>query len=138
MSLLVKNHSRTNSQRFALYIILVQDNYGTGRPVGFAFLRREDKPSVRWSLKRFIEAMGPIDSTKVAFVDKDFSEISAINELLPSVDILLCQFHVMKHVKKAISQLAVNVEEKLHFLSLFKAVLHAGSQVKTFVGLVFK
>lgn len=123
---------RTNVQNFALYIVLIQDNNGTGRPVGFMFLKREDKESVRWGLMQFISASLSMSRTRVVFVDKDFNEITAITELLPAVDVLLCQFHVIKHVKKEISQLVLDVSEKNTLLSLFKTLLHSATQVSCF------
>lgn len=122
-------HFRTNVQCFALYIVLVQDNNGNGRPVGFAFLKREDKESVRWGLRRFIEAAGGMSRTQVVFVDKDFNEISAITELLPSVHVLLCQFHVVKHLKTEIARLPLEIADKNNLLLLFKSLLHSITQV---------
>lgn len=85
--------------------------------------------SVRWGLKRFMVAVGSMARTRVVFVDKDFSEISAIKELLPSTDILLCQFHVIRHIKKEIAKLLLEVDGKNKLLSLFKSLLHSTTGV---------
>lgn len=120
---------RTNLQKFPLYVVLAQDNNGNGRAVGFAFLHHEDKLSIRWAVKQFCDAVVSFSATKVIFVDKDFAEISAISEMFPGVDVLLCQFHVMKYVRKVISQLPVVAAEKVELLALFKSVMHSITQV---------
>lgn len=109
--------------------MLVQDNHGNGRPAGFAFLHHENKLSVQWALKQFQDAVTTTAKTKVIFVDKDFVEISAVASLFPGVDVLLCQFHVVKYLKKVIADLSIEISEKAELLSLFKLVMHSATQV---------
>lgn len=125
-------------QKFSLYVVLAQDNNGNGRPVGFAFLHHEDKQSVRWALKQFSEAVTSISRTKVVFVDKDFVEISALSDLFPGIDVLLCQFHVVRYVKGVIAQLKVDSTAKSHLLALFKRVMHSATQVQSHEGTVLQ
>lgn len=74
--------------------------------------------------------------TQVIFVDKDFAEISAISELFPAIEVLLCQFHVFMHVRKVIAGLLLETNEKAELLGLFKALMHSSTQVM--VGILIK
>ncbi len=49
-------------------------------------------------------------------------------QVLPSAQILLCHFHVIKCVKGEIAKLVINIEEKVNLLSQFKRVVYSRTQ----------
>ena len=50
--------------------------------------------------------------TKVIVIDKDFTELSILNEEFPDATVLFCQFHVIKHLYKVVSDADVPKERR--------------------------
>jgi hypothetical protein len=56
---------------------------------------------MRSAFSAFIECNpSSVENTKAVIVDKDFTEIAVISEMLPNARVLLCQFHVLAYVRK--------------------------------------
>ena len=69
---------------------------------------------------------------KVVIIDKDCKEINAIKRLLPWVRILLCQFHVPKALREAITntKFGVHSQVKARVLGLMKELMRAETEVE--------
>lgn len=103
----------TNKLRMLLFVFIVQDGNGGSQVVAYAFVPSKQQHVVSQLLAMFVQGNPDTANTKVAVVDKDFTEISAIRTTFPnSPATQLCQFHVKKAFRAAAGQLAKSVEER--------------------------
>lgn len=86
-----------NSSRMPLYSFMIEDGYGHGRTVFYAAISEESSQYISAIAKAFKSCNPSFSKTKVIIIDKDFIEIKVIKEEFPEVNILFCQFHVIKH-----------------------------------------
>lgn len=57
-----------------------------------------DRKETLWiACQQFKEGCPTFDSVAVIMIDKDFAELSVLQEEFPSARILLCHFHVVKY-----------------------------------------
>ncbi|TNN11628.1 hypothetical protein EWB00_004447, partial [Schistosoma japonicum] len=67
---------------FSMFQLVITDNMGRGRPVMFAWTKKEFTEDVRWILNMFQEIMGDTSSTET------FTHRNA--------NLQLCSFHVCR------------------------------------------
>jgi len=121
---------KVNKYGFPLYQIMVEDNCGHGRCIMYAFLASETRSAISKMLSVFLTFFPNCQqATQVVMVDKDFKEIEAIKEVLgEQVHILLCLFHVLKAMKKKISELVIPVSQKQSLMDTCRQIVHAQSR----------
>jgi len=100
-----------NNCEMPLYAFLVQEGHGDGQLVGLCLLTGEDSSQMRVKLEMFANANQNIAQTQTFLIDKDFTEIAAIEAVLPSVALQLCTFHCIKAVQKKVSSLQLSSEQ---------------------------
>ncbi len=88
---------------YGLVTVSVIDNHDDGKLIAWALVSEETKhllSSVLLILRDFNED----SETKIQYViiDKDFSEIASLSEILPKVHFVICRYHALKAVKKRI------------------------------------
>jgi len=89
-----------NNCGMPLYAFTVDDGYRKRKLVGLFLLSGEGSAQMKTMVELFRNANPTVTETKTIIIDKDFSEISAIEAGLPHVDIQLCTFHCIKAVQK--------------------------------------
>ena len=92
-----------NKHSMPLYVFAVCDGNGQGQVVSYALVKDERASTLR-SLFREFEKFNPLgESLKTIMTDKDLNEIAQIKQVFPSVNIMLCRFHVQKAFKSGIA-----------------------------------
>jgi len=105
--------SNTNRFRMMLCVIVVIDNHFKTRIVASAIIEDETLDTFRWILITIFEETGI--NPGVIFTDSDPSMISAIKEIHPNTNHLLCIFHIDLNLRKKLkSKLGVHFEEFRH------------------------
>jgi hypothetical protein len=113
-----------NNRRMPLIIFMVMDGHGNGCVVAFCFVSDERQETVEAAVKIFVENnSGALSKTVTAVVDKDYSEISAIEKLLPNVHVHLCRFHVQKTFKS----MTVNEPRKSEIRRILNDMVYCSS-----------
>ena len=94
--LLFDHGYKINKNRMPVSLLMVMDGNGDGKVVGLSFLSNERKENICNTLKGFITSSGQdaIIAIKTVVIDKDMGELSALQQMLPRVQIQLCDFHV--------------------------------------------
>ena len=69
-----------------------------------------------------------VSQSKVIMVDKDLTEINALKSKIPDAEILLCKFHVMKYLKKKVSELDCKNAEKQELGVLLQKLINSQNQ----------
>ncbi|XP_034232771.1 uncharacterized protein LOC117640401 [Thrips palmi] len=97
---------KINKNRMPVAVIMVMDGNGDGQVAGVAFLANEKKENVKNTISAFIESTGEstVKEIKTAVIDKDMSELGALRELLPHVNVQLCDFHVSNVFKTEVKK----------------------------------
>lgn len=106
-----------NNANFPLYLIMVEDGEGRGRPVFFAFVRQETTEMLTKMVSIFIEIMGPEAAARVqvTMTDKCRAEISALQRHCPQAENIICLFHVLQALKSKIGRENISRPEKAAF-----------------------
>lgn len=96
---------KTNKNNMHLVVMKCIDNHGNGRTVGYSFLARETKDTLKATLTNFRDLNPePCSKTKTVLVDKDYKEISNLHAILPNVAVHLCHVHVLRLLKAKLSE----------------------------------
>lgn len=118
---------KVNKSMYPLYHFVITDSYGLTRSIFYAFVKNEKQYFVDMVISIFCKEMDNINITKTVFVDKDSTEINAINKFLPKAKILLCSFHVEKAMKSKIKSLSITKFEKNMLNSYSKSLIYCKS-----------
>ena len=97
---------KVNNLRIPLYTVAIVDAEGHGQPVAHAFLANEDQQHIELFLGDVVNWC-PSVSDSVVITDKDFAEINAVTAVMPSAQLFLCHFHVMKSFTDEIKRLHI-------------------------------
>jgi len=108
-----------NKNNMHLSVMQCVDNKKRGRVVAYCFMKRETKDTLKAALihfKNFNEDAAA--KVETVLVDKDYKEITGVNEILPNARVHLCQVHVMRTFKKELK----GVKNKKEIISVLKAM----------------
>ncbi|KAI2645117.1 Protein FAR1-RELATED SEQUENCE 8 [Labeo rohita] len=83
-----------NQYSFPLFTLLVRDDHGHGLPVAYIITSSETQETLKLALQK-LRPVFP-KPPRCFMVDKDMSEINALNEVFPKSDVLLCWYHVLQ------------------------------------------
>ena len=125
--LFVDTTYNVNIEAYPLLAMMVEDGDGRGKPVAYCFQRSETKENLEKILDYFCKT-NDTSKTKIVMVDKDLTEISVLRSKLPNADILLCKFHVMKYLKKKISDLNCLKDEKQELGILVQKLINSQNE----------
>ncbi|KAJ1519023.1 hypothetical protein ONE63_011371 [Megalurothrips usitatus] len=90
------------SNNMPLIVYEVVDCFGAGRLAGYAIIISEKKEIVTGALEMLTLGFPDMPlKNKVVVIDKDQSEVAAINTVLPNSEIHLCDYHVKEVFKRA-------------------------------------
>ncbi|KAK3931288.1 hypothetical protein KUF71_025548 [Frankliniella fusca] len=115
MVLLMDHSYKVNRNRMPVCVLMVMDGDGNGRSAGYAFVADEQQFTVSEVLTAFRESITEDVASKLTtiIIDKDPSEIAAIENVFPEVHIQLCSFHVSKTLKEKSVKKSDRVKETL-------------------------
>ncbi|RXN17254.1 zinc finger SWIM domain-containing 1-like protein [Labeo rohita] len=85
-----------NQYSFPLFTLLVRDDHGHGFPVAYIITSSETQETLKLALQK-LRPVFP-KPPRCFMVDKDMSEINALNAVFPESDVLLCWYHVLQAV----------------------------------------
>lgn len=93
---------KINKRRMPVTVFMTMDCHGNGRSAGYAFIANEKTVTVKHVMEAFVESVGPKITEKICTVviDKDYTEVKVITEVIPHVSIQLCDFHVARTLTK--------------------------------------
>ncbi|RUS72101.1 hypothetical protein EGW08_020146 [Elysia chlorotica] len=86
---------KVNSRNMPLFVFMTCDGDNSGVVVAYALVVDEKAATVTQVIDIFI-SKNDITQLSSVTIDKDFSEMKALKDRLPHVDIVLCKFHVLK------------------------------------------
>lgn len=121
---------KVNDWHYPLYNFGVVDIHGRTRSIFFAFVKNECQEILNGIFCSFVNIMKNICGTRVIFIDKDATELNAINKFLPHSRVLLCSFHVYRAMERKIRTLNTSVSSKHvtnELLKLSKKLIYADS-----------
>ena len=121
---------RTNDKNMVLFSILVEDGCGEGRVAAYGLLADETRESISTFLNFFKACNPDVKNTKVVIIDKDFSELSALEESLEHVTVFLCHFHVLKTFKLKVAALPYPEDKKNKLRQILQRMTYSLSKDK--------
>lgn len=101
--LLIDATHGTNRSKFKIFSKMAHDVFRKGQYVQHAVMQNERSETLMTAINAFNDHNPDWRKLQVVVVDKDFTEISVLSVAFPTVQILLCQFHVLKRLREEIS-----------------------------------
>jgi len=89
-----------NNCGMPLYSFLAEDGNGQGQIVAMFLLCGEDTEQIKTMVELFCAANPSVAQTHTVITDKDFTEIAAVESVMPHVSLQLCTFHCIKAVQR--------------------------------------
>jgi len=104
--LLLDHTYKVTKTEMPVTVMMVMDGNGAGRSAGYAFVANEKSVTIKMVLEAFVENIGAevAKNIKTVIIDKDYSKVKAIKEVLPEAQIQLCDFHVSKTFKRRLQK----------------------------------
>ena len=76
----------------------------SGQIVAYAVVSNETRDTVTKLLEVFVsDNIAVKEKIETVMIDKDFAEMKAIEALLPGANILICKFHVLRAIQRAMN-----------------------------------
>lgn len=75
---------------------MVEDGFGYGRNVFYSATAQEDSQHILQIIQSFKTSNLLWSKVQVIVIDKDFTELNALQQEFPEAMVLFCQFHVIK------------------------------------------
>ena len=95
-----------------LYCFMVEDEFGNGRNVHYSATAEEGSVHLLQIIQTFKSFNPSWFNVRVIVIDKDFTELPALEQEFPQASVLFCQFHVTKYLSKQIVYLDVAKENR--------------------------
>lgn len=99
----------------------------TGRGISVVdFLCINEQKETLEAVVAFFKKKNPTWEHVLAFItDKDFTDLSALKSLFPRAVQLLCQFHAIEAVRRAVRKSDLNEEQREKVEKMFRGLVHA-------------
>ena len=119
---------------YGLVTVSIKDNHDEGKLAAWALVSEESK-HILSSVLKSLRDNNPDSLSKIQYViiDKDFSEIASLSEVLPRSHIIICRYHAIKAVKRRIGNIhlpsnSLHIKEILsnHFIEM----LYSGTELQ--------
>jgi len=109
--LLLDGTYSTNNCGMPLYSFVAEDGYGQGQIVGMFLLNGEGNDQISSMVEIFHTANTTVAQMQTVMTDKDFTEISAVESLLPRFTVLkLYRERLLRYLCRLISS-----QKRIHF-----------------------
>ena len=116
-----------NKNGMPLYSFMIEDGYGHRQTVFYAATTEESSQHLSSIVKAFEDCNPSYMNTKVIVIDKDFTELSILQEEFPDATVLFCQFHVIKHLYKVVSDADVPKERRDNLRKVLHDIVYSQS-----------
>lgn len=117
-------------RKLTLMLIVVEDANAETQIVGVGLLASETRPVLKWFIECFKDSNAEACKNINCFMtDKDLTERSVIEEILPGIPMYICLFHSLRTFGREISREKRNIssEERLTALSLMSQLAKSSS-----------
>ncbi|KAH0619370.1 hypothetical protein JD844_019419 [Phrynosoma platyrhinos] len=121
-------HRMPSERGHILYAFLVESKDRVGKLVHFAILKEDTQENVHKMLSYFKEFNPEGQKIKVVFVDTSFLHRSVLQDLFPSVQVLLSVYHTMRLLEKKLKEFRTSFSFRNNFkVALREAVFSTSS-----------
>lgn len=121
-------HGVQSERGHMLYAFLVESKDRVGKLVHFTILREDTQESARKMLSVFKEFNPEWQKVKVVFVDMSFLHRAILQELFPSVQVLLSVYHTVRLLEKKLKESSASFSFKHNLkLALREAIFSTSS-----------
>ena len=105
---------RVNWQNMPLYVFMIMDGDQCGHAVAYALVLNESAENVKNVRNLFVKNNPNADNTiKTVVIDKDFSSLKALGEVLPSCSIVICKWHVVRVFQRALKGYGGDLQKEI-------------------------
>ena len=100
--LFIDSTYKINAKKMPLFCFMTVDGNHSGQIVAYAVVSNETGDTVIKLLEVFVSHNIAVkEKIETVMIDKDFAEMKAIKAVLPGANILICKFHVLRAIQRA-------------------------------------
>ncbi|ETL83042.1 hypothetical protein L917_16932 [Phytophthora nicotianae] len=120
----------TNINRYRLFSFMLTDKFGSGAFAQHSLIDGESRQNMINAVSAFKQNNPSWNEIKVIVVDKDFTEISTLDDEYPEATVILCHFHVIDYLKREVSKREYGFSsfEKLHLKKFLTMMVRASTE----------
>lgn len=119
---------KVNQNNLHLTTLMVIDGNGHGQTVGHGLLSSESMISIESFLNWFVGLNSEgVSKTQCVLIDKDFSEIGAIEKAMPGKTISLCMWHVICAMKRRLGKEDISNQVKIEITQILQRLCYSHS-----------
>ena len=111
-----------------LYCFMVKDGFGNGRNVFYSATAEESSVHFLHIIQTFKSFYPLWISDQVIVIDKDFTELPALQQEFPQASVLFCQFHVKKYLFKHIVDFDVDKDNCDEAREVIRRLVNASNE----------
>ena len=126
--LLVDGTYNVNRLGMPLYCFMIEDGFGNGRNVFYAATAEEDSTHLQRIIQSFKASNPSWPNVCVIVIDKDFTELQALQLEFPQASVLYCQFHVIKCFFKQLTDLDVPKENRDEAREVIRQLVYSSNE----------
>lgn len=116
---------KINNRNMPLYSLLIVDGKGKGQVVAYAVVRDETVQSLSKLLDIFKQNNDTaVESLQLVLVDKDYSEITAIDNIFNNAHIILCKMHVLDAFRRSFKGHDLTTERRDALRDVLHTMVH--------------
>ena len=94
---------KVNTRSMPLFSVMVVDGNNSGQVVAYGLVINECAETVTKLMEVFVKYnQSQASHVESVIIDKDFSEIKAVKSVLPEAKIIICKFHVIQAIQRAL------------------------------------
>ena len=117
---------KLNNLRMPLFILMVVDSNGESEVVALWLVASENKPLINSLTETFVH-YNDTTNTKCIMADKDMTEREILAEKIPTAQLLVCLFHVLRTFRREITCEKMNITsaQRMSVLEILSKLVYA-------------
>ena len=110
---------KLNNLRMPLFILMVVDSNGESEVIALWLVATESKSMINQLTETFV-SYNDTSNTKCIMADKDMTERDLLSEKIPTAQLLICLFHVLRTFRREITceKMGVKAAQRMSVLEI--------------------
>ena len=120
---------KLNNLRMPLYILMVVDSNGESEVIALWLVATESKSMINQLTETFLH-YNDTSNTKCIMADKDMTERELLTEKIPTAQLLICLFHVLRTFRREITceRMGITAAQRMCVLEIISKLVYSQDQ----------
>ena len=120
---------KLNNLRMPLFILMVVDSNGESEVIALWLVATESKSMINQLTETFV-SYNDASNTKCIMADKDMTERDLLSEKIPTAQLLICLFHVLRTFRREITceKMGITAAQRMSVLEIISKLVYSQDQ----------